>query len=207
MLERFFDLPFPQRLLSYGLLAIIIVGSYWYFLHAPVANQIVEQETKQQELETEQTKLSTAIKDRAALREALTEVEAQLKEATLQLPEEKEIPELLRQVSNLGRDSGLEITLFRQKGETLKDLHAEVPVEMAVRGSYHQVALFFEKVRELNRIVNIGDISMKDPEMRDGRLQIDAAFSATTYRFLTEEEQARIAKEKEEAQKKSKGKK
>ncbi|MGE4092345.1 MAG: type 4a pilus biogenesis protein PilO, partial [Candidatus Binatia bacterium] len=101
----------------------------------------------------------------------------------------------------------LEITLFRQKGETLKDLHAEVPVEMAVRGSYHQVALFFEKVRELNRIVNIGDISMKDPEMRDGRLQIDAAFSATTYRFLTEEEQARIAKEKEEAQKKSKGKK
>ncbi|MGE4095558.1 MAG: type 4a pilus biogenesis protein PilO, partial [Candidatus Binatia bacterium] len=113
MLERFFDLPFPQRLLSYGLLAIIIVGSYWYFLHAPVANQIVEQETKQQELETEQTKLSTAIKDRAALREALTEVEAQLKEATLQLPEEKEIPELLRQVSNLGRDSGLEITLFR----------------------------------------------------------------------------------------------
>ena len=207
MLERFFDLPFLQRFISYGLIAVVILGTYWYVVHTPTAEQITKEVTEQQELEAEQIKLRAAIKDRAALQKAIIEVEAQLKEATLQLPEEKEIPELLRQVSNLGRDSGLEITLFRQKGETLKDLHAEVPVEMAVRGGYHQVALFFEKVRALNRIVNIGDISMKNPEMRDGRLQIDAAFSATTYRFLTEEEQARIAKEKEEAQKKSKGKK
>ena len=74
---------------------------------------------------------------------------------------------------------------------------------MAVRGGYHQIALFFEKVRRLDRIVNISDIGIKNPQMADGRLQVDASFFATTYRFLTEEEQARIAKQKEEEAKKS----
>lgn len=205
MLERFFELSYLQRLFSYGVALILIVAAGWYFIQVPLAQQIAAKETQQQELETEKQKLSSAIKDQKALREEVVNIEAQLKEATLQLPEEKEIPELLRQVSNIGRDSGLEITLFRQKGEIFKDLHAEVPVEMAVRGGYHQVALFFENVSHLNRIVNISDISVKNPEMRNGRLQVDAAFSATTYRFLTEEEQARLAKEKEEAQKKKTG--
>ena len=152
--------------------------------------------------EADQAKLKTTLKDRKKLREDIAEAEARFKEATIQLPEEKEIPELLRQVSNLGRDSGLEITLFRQQTETLQDLHAEVPVEMAVRGGYHQIALFFEKVRRLDRIVNISDIGIKNPQMADGRLQVDASFFATTYRFLTEEEQDRIAKQKEEEAKK-----
>jgi len=54
--------------------------------------------------------------------------------------------------------------------------------------------------------VNISDIGIKNPQMVDGRLQVDASFFATTYRFLTEEEQARIAKQKEEEAKKKGGK-
>jgi type IV pilus assembly protein PilO len=73
---------------------------------------------------------------------------------------------------------------------------------MAVRGNYHQIALFFDKVRHLDRIVNITDTSLKNPQVTNGQMQIDASFSATTYRFLSEEERARIAKEKEEAGKK-----
>jgi type IV pilus assembly protein PilO len=77
---------------------------------------------------------------------------------------------------------------------------------MAVRGNYHQVALFFDKVRSLNRIVNISDTNMKNPQLVGGQMQVDASFSATTYRFLNEEERMRVAKEKEAAAKK-KGKK
>jgi type IV pilus assembly protein PilO len=134
------------------------------------------------------------------------EVEGEFNKAKAQLPEQKEIPELLKQVSNLGQDSGLSVTLFRQKPEVLQDLYAEVPVEMSVRGGYHQIALFFDKVRRLDRIVNISDTSMKNPQVANGQLQVDAVFSATTYRFLNEEERERVAKEKEEAAKK-KGKK
>lgn len=205
-MDRFFELPLVQRILAYSVVFLVLAGLYWYFPHQSMAQEIAAKQNQQSELETELAKLNKTLKDPKKLREDIVEAEAQFKEATKQLPEEKEIPELLRQVSNLGRDSGLEITLFRQQLETLHDLHAEVPVEMAVRGGYHQIALFFEKVRHLDRIVNVSDIAIKNPQMADGRLQVDSSFFATTYRFLTEEEQERVAKRKEEeAKKKGKG--
>jgi type IV pilus assembly protein PilO len=204
-MERFFELPLSQRILAYGVVFLLIAGLFWYLLYSPMTEQITLKQSRQNELETEKASLQSKLKDRKKLQEDIAEVEARFKEATTQLPEEKEIPELLRNVSNLGRDSGLEITLFRQQAEVLHDLHAEVPVEMSVRGGYHQIALFFEKVRRLDRIVNISDIGIKNPQMVDGRLQVDTSFFATTYRFLTEEEQARIAKQKEEEAKKKGG--
>src|SRR5262245_9025505 len=202
MLDQFFDLPFSRRILVYGFIAILLVSLYYFFLHLPVEATIEEKQTELQTLGAEKAKLLAKLQKRDELKAEIAKIEAQFQEVTKQLPESKEIPELLRQVSNLGRDSGLEITLFRQQGENLKDLYAEVPVEMAVRGGYHQLALFFEKVRHLDRIVNISDINMKNPQMVDGQLQVEASFSATTYRFLTEEEQARIAQQKEAEKKK-----
>jgi len=204
MLDQFFDLPLSRRVLIYGLLILLSVALYYFLLHLPSSDSIVEKQTKIDTLEAEKVKLLATLKGRGALKAEIEKTEAQFKEVTKQLPESKEIPDLLRQVSNMGRDSGLEITLFRQQGENIKELYADVPVEMAVRGGYHQLALFFEKVRQLDRIVNISDIGMKNPQMREGRLQVEASFSATTYRFLTAEEQAQIAKQKEEAKKKAK---
>lgn len=204
MIDQFFDLPLSRRLFAYGFLALLFVILYYFFLHLPGSALIVEKQTKIETLEAEKVKLIATLKGREALKAEIQKIEAEFQEATKQLPESKEIPDLLRQVSNMGRDSGLEITLFRQQGENIKDLYADVPVEMAVRGGYHQLALFFEQVRQLDRIVNISNIGMKNPQMREGRLQVEASFSATTYRFLTAEEQAQIAKQKEEAKKKAK---
>lgn len=204
MLDQFFDLPFSRRIFVYGFIAALLVSLHYFLLHLPAAAIIGEKQEQLGTLEAEKVKLLATLTRREALKAEIAKIESQFQEVTKQLPESKEIPELLRQVSNLGRDSGLEITLFRQQGESLKDLYAEVPVEMAVRGGYHQLALFFEKVRHLDRIVNISNISMKNPQMLEGQLQVEASFSATTYRFLTEEEQARIAQQKEEEKKKQK---
>lgn len=203
MFERFFDLSFSRRLLIYGGIVGILAFLFYFFSYLSTSTQIAEKQTRLHDLEAERAKLQATLKDREKLKSEIAEVEARFKQATTQLPEQKEIPELLRQVSNLGRDSGLEIPLFRQQPERLQDLYAEVPIEVAVRGGYHQIALFFEKVRHLDRIVNISDITVKNPQLTDNGLQVDASFFATTYRFLTEEEQAQIAKQKEEAKKKS----
>lgn len=202
MVDWILSLPSNQRLLVYGGTAVLLVLLYAFVFYLPRSTQIAEKQQTIQSLEKEKAKLQALIKDRANTKIAIQEVEGQFNQAKAQLPEEKEIPELLKQVSNLGRDSGLEVVLFRQKAEVFRDLHAEVPVEMAVRGSYHQVALFFDKVRRLDRIVNVSDTNMKNPQLVGGQIQVDAAFSATTYRFLNEEERERVAKEKEEASKK-----
>jgi type IV pilus assembly protein PilO len=206
MLDRILALPFNQRLLVYSGTAVLIVLLYAFVFYIPQSNQIAQKREKIQSLEEEKAKLQALLKDQDKTKAEMAEVQGRFNQAKAQLPEQKEIPELLKQVSNLGQDSGLEVVLFRQKPEVLRDLYAEVPVEMSVRGGYHEIALFFDKVRGLDRIVNVSDTSMKNPQLIGGQMQVDATFAATTYRFLGEEERARIAKEKEEEAKK-KGKK
>jgi type IV pilus assembly protein PilO len=207
MFEQILSLPPRQRFLIYGGGAMLIVFLYTFLFYMPRSAEIATKQERILSLDKERTKLQALLKDREKTRAEISQVEGRFNEVKAQLPEQKEIPELLRQVSNLGRDSGLEVTLFRQKAENLHDLYAEVPVEMAVRGGYHQIALFFDKVRHLDRIVNVSDLSLKNAQPVDGQMYVEASFFATTYRFLSEEERERIAKEKQDAEKKKKGKK
>ena len=204
MLDNFFDLPFQTRILVYGAVIGLLAGVYVFSYHLPLATQIEEDQSKIAQLQTEKHKLEAEVAKGDKIQDEIAETERLFNEVTAQLPEQKEIPELLRQVSNLGKDSGLEVRLFRQQPEVKKTLHAEVPVEMSVKGGYHQVALFFDKVRQLDRIVNIANMSIKNPQPQvGGRAQIESSFFATTYRFLSGDEQKQV----EDEQKKKKGKK
>jgi type IV pilus assembly protein PilO len=204
--EQILDLPAKQRFLIYGGGIVLIVLLHIFLFHFPRSAEMKTKQERILSLREERSKLQELLKDREKAKAEILQIEGRFNGVKAQLPEQKEIPELLRQVSNLGRDSGLEVTLFRQKEEVLLDLYAEVPVEMAVRGGYHQIALFFDKVRHLDRIVNVSDLSLKNPQPAEGQMYVEASFFATTYRFLSEEEQAQISKRKEEAEKK-KGKK
>ena len=205
MLDNLFDLSFQTRILAYGLVISLLAGVYMFSFHWPLSAQIEKDQNTISQLRTEKQNLQAEVAKGEAIQDQIAETEALFNEVTAQLPEQKEIPELLRQVSNLGKDSGLEVRLFRQQPEVKKTLHAEVPVEMAIKGGYHQIALFFDKVRHLDRIVNIANISIKNPQPQvGGRAQVESSFFATTYRFLSEDERKQV---EEEQKKKEKGKK
>lgn len=202
MLERLFDLPRIQRILYFAGFLAFLLFLYFFLFYLPRSQQLAEKREAISNSLTERGRLSALAANLEKAKEEVRERDARLKEAATQLPDEKEIPDLLSSISSLGRESGLEVLLFRLKPETFQDFYAEVPVEMAVRGGYHQVAVFFDKVRRMNRIINITDITLKEPKLTNGQAVIDAAFSATTFRFLNEEERARIAAEKKAAEKK-----
>ena len=204
MLARLASVPRAQRLALYGGVLTLLVLLDAFFSLVPAVREIGDKRQRIAGLQKERVRLESADEDIEQSRNEVAEFEARFKEAVAELPEEKEIPNLLSAVSTLGREAGLEILVFRQGPERYRELYAEVPVEMAVRGGYHQVAVFFDKVRRLHRIVNIADISMKDPQPVDGEIAVQAAFSATTFRFLTEEERERLAKEEKEAEQKKK---
>ena len=128
----------------------------------------------------------------------MAQLEGDLRKAVAQLPDTKEIPDLLSSISSLGRESGLEILQFKQRPEKFEEFYAEVPVDILVRGTYHQVAAFFDKVGHMARIVNVGNVNTKSPAKIEGEaLELDTACVAVTFRFLDEAERERIAKQKE----------
>lgn len=204
LLDQFFALESRERKAACGLVLLLVLGGYWYLVYADRRAETAVVSARVEELRGQlesKQKLLATITDR---REAVQELQAQVRRAEAQLPDRKEIPDLLSSVSSAGRESGLEILLFRQNSERLKEYYAEVPVEVRVSGGYHQVATFFDRVGQLDRIVNVSDISMKSPKLVDGSLMVETTCSAVTFRFLDEAERERVAKEKAE---KAKGKK
>jgi type IV pilus assembly protein PilO len=129
-------------------------------------------------------------------------MEIKLKEAMAQLPDRKEIPDLLSTLSNKAREAGLEILLFRPRAENFQEFYAEIPVDIVVKGGFFNAVSFFDDVSKLNRIVNIDNIDFKNPRVAGDQVTMDISNLATTYRFLDEAERKKVADAKAKAAKK-----
>ena len=196
LFERFFELESRQRMMAAGAALVLIFGLYWYFIYSGRRAETLQVMAKISELRQQRDSKQKLVANISQLQETVRDLGAQLKEAEAQLPDSKEIPDLLSSISSAGRDSGLEVVSFRQRQEQLRDFYAEVPVDVSVRGNYHEVATFFDRVGKLDRIVNVGDIVMQTPRREGDEMIVDTLCSATTFRFLDEHEREEIAKEK-----------
>jgi type IV pilus assembly protein PilO len=125
-----------------------------------------------------------------------------LKAAASQLPDTKEIPDLLSNLSSKAREAGLEIILFRPRSENFQDFYAEIPIDIVVRGNFYNALRFFDFVGKLNRPVNIDNIDLKNPKISGDQVELEISTLATTYRFLDEADRKKAAEEKAKAQKK-----
>lgn len=115
-----------------------------------------------------------------------------LDELKEQLPEEKEISSLLKQISDLSISAGLEIKSWKPGAKKMhpSGIINEIPVDVAVSGIYHDFAGFLSSLTKLNRIVNITNIRMSSPQIVKGKAVLQISFVATTFSSVSEEEKA-----------------
>lgn len=175
---------------------IVLLVAYFMLFLGPRITRVAELRTHIANMEKDREEKLVDASKVAERQGEVEDLERQLQLAITRLPDEKEIPELLSSISTLGRDSGLDILIFRQKPEAYQEFYAQVPVEMQVRGTYHQVAKFFDRVRKLDRIVNVSNIVLRDPQVLDDDLMLEATSQVTTFRFLSEPEREKLIKEK-----------
>jgi type IV pilus assembly protein PilO len=198
LLERILDLPPRQRVMILVGGVALLFFFYAYFLYWPRSTLIQDREHQRDLVRQDRDRKAAMVKNLERSRQEVAQLDGDLRKAVAQLPDTKEIPDLLSNISSLGRESGLEIIEFKQRSEQFEEFYAAVPVEMVVRGTYHQVAAFFDKVGHMQRIVNVTDVGIKSPAKPEGDAVIlETACSAVTFRFLDEAERERIAKEKE----------
>jgi len=198
IIDRLLELPTRQRVLVIVAGVGVIFSLYWYFAYGPRSKEIAKLQNQLNTVQQERDRKAELAANLADARQQVADLQAALKEAMAQLPDTKEIPNLLSDISGEGRRSGLEIVQFRQRPEQLHDFYAEVPVEMLVRGSYFQVEGFFERVSRLERIVNMRNISIKSPDkIPEDPVRLETSCAATTFRFLNEEERERVKAERE----------
>ena len=166
-------------------LIVIISGAYWYFFWSPNNQQLTNLQSSLQTKRKKLTELENIKKDLPKFIAENERLEKEFKIASLKLPKEEEIPALINSVYSDISASGLEPVVFAPKAQANKDIYAEIPIEMKVKGTYFELANFFDRISRLPRIVNVRDLNLtrsKDSDVKN--IQLDADFSTVTFRLL-----------------------
>lgn len=178
------------------MLSLAVVGVAFYSLvYADILSKWDELSERRDRLELQVINEKRVAKNLDKFREEVKDLDIKLRFALQELPDKREIPELLSSISSKARDAGLEVSLFKPKEENYRDFYAEVPVQIEVSGSYHQVAAFFDEVSRIPRIVNINQIGVKNPEISESGVKINSDCVATTFRYLDDSERQARAEE------------
>ena len=207
-LEKVENLSKVQRILISTVFFIVILAVFVYFFYWPKFDKIASLKAKITELEA---KLATAKRNAAGLKKYQAQMkaaEAQFNMAMKKLPEKEEIPSLLTSISDSGQAVGLEFLLFEPKAEKKKEFYAEIPVAMSLQGDYHNLAVFFDQVARLNRIVNIENIQISRGKGKGGKgsstsgSKLKTTCTAVTYKFIDEPPKKVSKKKKKKKRKK-----
>ena len=188
LLDRFGKLPRVQRVAVLALAQVLIVALFWTLLYSPASEDLAALEQQNSELVTKKEQVRLRAENREQFEAELQQLTSDLRQALRELPNDREIPEFLKRISQVGKKVGLEIRRFQPLSESPREYYAEVPVALQVSGSYHEVAMFFDRLSKLNRIVYVKNIDVTDPTERGGKVVLDVEGEAVTFRFLTDDE-------------------
>lgn len=170
-----------QRILIYALAIVLLVGGFTYFAYLPKHKEIVNLESEYKKLAQKLDRAKKTAKQLNFYRSKMKAAEAQFNIVMKALPEKEEIPTLLNGISQAARDAGLDITKFQPNPEIAKEFYAEVPITVNVDGNYHNVAMFFDKISKLPRIVTIGALKLLPDKEGD---TLSTSCTAVTYKFI-----------------------
>jgi type IV pilus assembly protein PilO len=187
-----------------GILAVTVIlaaALFYSFLYSPRADELAKLSDSVEIARNEKMVKTQKAANSARLRKDLQQLDAALKLAVAQLPDKKEIAELLSGISAKAQEAGLDVLLFRPRAEAFQEFYAEVPVDITVKGSFHNTVSFFEEVGRLNRLINIDNIGFKGPTTANDNVLLETTSVATAFRFLDEAERKKVAAEREKAAK------
>ena len=164
--------------------AALVGGLFYYFYYA---DAVQEREDKTVRLESLQKEIRALEVTANKLQEFQREVQLlEAKRETLKriLPPAKETPDLMRKVQALAAQSNLQIKTFTPMAVVNKDFYQEWPINVAVQGTYHNLALFFDRIGRLSRLVNVGDLKIAAVPQQNVSSTITATCVATTFVYV-----------------------
>jgi len=180
-MERLEAIPPLYRWLAIPIFLVLVAASYWYFLYQPYAEEmtLLQEKIEARRQTVEKHKQVAAQLD--TFKAQVSDLEAKLRVLLRELPESREIPGLIRQISDVGVRTGLQISGIRPQPEQRKEFYAEIPIQVRVKGPYHAVGRFFDDLAHLERIISVDSVQIDATSQETQSL-------ATTYRFLDEAE-------------------
>src|SRR5438552_11182748 len=186
-------LPWWGQIVAFVILAIGGCGAFYYYYEMPAHEDMKSREAQLVALKGDITKGLETAKKLPEFRSQVADLENRLSSLQAVLPEEQDAADLLNRMQTVAAQSNLTIKRFKPGATITKQLHAEWPINLELDGTYHNLAMFFDRVGKFTRIVNISglDIRGKDNPARGSNVTITATCVATTFVLLDKPQAAK----------------
>ena len=183
---------------GYLIFAVLIFAVAFLFYFKP-------QDTKLKALTAERVKVEQEVQNLKQKKRELDKIEAdivamtaKLKTLEVNIPQRKEIADILRQIQALAYDSRLDVLRFAPGNEINKDFYAEWPIPIQVSGNFNNLGVFFDKLSKFARVFTIENFSLKALARQTDLNTISANWTAKTY-FFAEPSAAAVPAKKQAA--------
>jgi type IV pilus assembly protein PilO len=182
-LAAFKTVPLRQKLTLLAIVLAAMVVMFYYYIESPEQEAIDRLSSEIAKLDQEIHTNRAKTKSLEDLKRVNAELQQQLVRNQEQLPPEDEAATLLKQISDLGIRIGLNFKLWKPgvRAEDPSKLFVRMPVDVEMSGGYHTLALFFDRIGKLPRIINVSKIKMGSGKTEKGRVSIQTTFELTAF--------------------------
>ena len=177
-------LPWYAQVGAFAALGIGAIGAFYWYVAMPSQADMDARRSELTTLHNDIAKGLATAKQLPEFRAEVDDLEARLISLRAVLPDEKDAAELLRRMQTVAVQSNLTIKAFRPSPAVTKQLHAEWPITLELDGTYHNLALFFDRVGRFTRIVNISGLQVRGKDKPEPNSTITATCVATTFVLL-----------------------
>jgi type IV pilus assembly protein PilO len=182
IVESVNERPIHIRIIILLLIITVLSGAFWYFYWDPKSQELNKLETNLQKRTKLKNEYENIARELPKFEAEFDRLSKEFQEASKKLPVTKEIPALIDSIYSSINASGLKPISFVPRKEVQKDVYIEIPISLDVRGSYFELANFFDRLSKLPRIVNIRNLNLKRGKSSGKIIELNAQFSAITFR-------------------------
>lgn len=194
ILDKLQKIPAKTRMIVFFVIIAIAIVVFIWLVHIPKTAEIKKLDAEIAQLQVKIAENDAKIRQLDQLRAEVKDMQERLKILTEQLPPESEVSGLLRQVAGLVRKAGLILKIWRPDPKRVphsSGLYEEIPIAVSLIGGYHNVAMFFDSVSKLTRIVNMKDVKMTSPKIGDnGQIAVSVNVTASTFAAVEKKAEA-----------------
>jgi len=183
------NLSSVKQVLLVAVVCGALLAGFWYQFLSPIQTDIQTKTTKMNELKALVAKSEAQEKELQKIKLEAMELQAKLDMLKLALPLEKETDQIFRAVQLQAGVAGLKVSRVAPKATIDHEVYTEYPIDLEVTGTYHNVGMFLDKIRQLPRIVNVGGLRLSS-KSSEGELaftsSVNAVYTATTFVYKDE---------------------
>ncbi|MFA7555255.1 MAG: type 4a pilus biogenesis protein PilO [Spongiibacteraceae bacterium] len=172
--------PMPVKIIAWVVVFVVVLALGYFYHIAEMQASLAKEQRKEQDLKSQFERKAFQAANLVAYRKQMEEMEESFGALVSQLPSDTEVPGLLEDITNKGLSSGLNISSITLGNERAEEFYIELPIQIEVTGTYHDLGTFVSGVASLPRIVTLHDFKIMQDKSSSTLIM---TITAKTYRY------------------------